>query len=380
MSVTSDPIRVMFVYWGRRGALSRFTFEVGRTALADPTIEPTICISRSNELFDDYVEFGRALFPVTLFNKSIGAVLGLWRLPLLRSRLLARLKEDRTQAVIALMPHVWGPLIAPAIRKAGVRYATIIHDADPHPGDPTAAVHNWGLREVDSADVVLTLSEAVARSLAASGRVPRSKLFTLFHPDLAYGSPASHSPPQPGEPLRLLFLGRILPYKGLSILLDCIDLLEAEGIAVQLGVFGEGPLAPNTDRLRQMGAEVVNRWLTGDEIGAVLRRYHAVVLSHTEASQSGIAAAALGGGVPVIATPVGGLIEQIQDGHTGVVAKRTDAPSLADATKRLLLDAQLYATICRTIRAECHNRSMERFVRECVRYATQSRRSPKSSG
>ena len=86
-----------------------------------------------------------------------------------------------------------------------------------------------------------------------------------------------------------------------------------------------GASGPSAARLEAIGAEVVNCWLDASEIGPVLARYHAVVLSHTDASQSGVAAAAIGAGVPVVAMPVGGLIEQVVDGVTGLVALRADA-------------------------------------------------------
>lgn len=366
MQKPSEPSRVMFLYWGRRGALSRFTLELGRVALNQPDLRTTITVSRQNESFDNFREFGDALFPITTFASNVGALIQSWRVPLLRRSLVACLQRDRIQAVVALMPHVWTPLVAPAIRRAGVRYATIIHDADGHPGDPTSVVHGWQLRDVLHADVVLTLSLAVAGRLEATGRVPRDKLFPLFHPDITYGPPANPCPPGPGEPFRLLFLGRIMPYKGLAVLLDAVDILAAAGLRVELGVFGEGRLGPSAERLTAMGAEVVNRWLSEDEIGALLQRFHAVVLSHVEASQSGVAAAALGSGVPLISTPVGGLPEQVLHGQTGIVATYADAKSLSAAIAQLYDDPQLYQAMCRQIVATREQRSMQRFVADVV--------------
>lgn len=103
--------------------------------------------------------------------------------------------------------------------------------------------------------------------------------------------------------------------------------------------------------------------------GIFLPRFHAVVLSHIEASQSGVAAVALGAGLPIIATPVGGIVEQIKDETTGVLANRIDATSLADAAKRLLLDPQLYQAICQNIADQKGDRSVPRFVEELVRHA-----------
>lgn len=206
----------------------------------------------------------------------------------------------------------------------------------------------------------------MANELEASGRVPSNRLCTLFHPDLSYKPRPERLPLSPDEPIRLLFFGRIMAYKGLHLFLDTVDQLRSDGIAVEAGVFGEGPLGSATERLQRMGAEVVNRWLSGAEIAAALARYHAVVLSHTEASQSGVAATAFGAGVPVIATPVGGLIEQVTDGVTGVLAKRTDALALAAAVKHLLLDQQVYRATCLNPARTSEQRSMARFVKIIV--------------
>ena len=359
----------MFLYWGRRG-LTQFSREVARAALADPGLAATISLSRQNESFAAFAEFGNALFPVDTFSASRGALTQAWRIPSLRRRLVDRIARDRTEAVIELLPHVWSPFVAPAIRVAGARYVTIVHDADAHPGDYRTGRAKRSLdRSHASADLVLTLSEVVAARLAASGRVPLSRLRTLFHPDLSYAPIRAPQPPAPGAPLRLLFLGRIMRYKGLELFLDAVDLLRAENIAVEVGVFGEGALGACATRLSAIGAEVVNRWLTDAEIGALLPRFHAMVLSHIEASQSGVAATALGCGLPVVATPVGGLVEQITDGHTGVLARRADAPALAAAIKSLLLDPQLYRTICLNIARSREQRSVARFVRDCVALA-----------
>jgi hypothetical protein len=141
-------------------------------------------------------------------------------------------------------------------------------------------------------------------------------------------------------------------------------------IIVMLGVGMAGLagalFAPITNVHPAMGAEIVNRWLTEAEIGALLPTFHAVVLSHIEASQSGVAAAAFGAGLPVIATPVGGIIEQVEDQVTGVIAARADATALTEAAKRLLLDVSLYQRICGNLVTLREARSVRNFVEQCV--------------
>ena len=359
----------MFTYWGRRGALSQFTAEVARAALANPRLVPTISVSCQNENFGAFAEMGPALFPIDTFSNSTGALTQAWRIPPLRRRLHAKVRQDKIGAVIELMPHVWSPLVMPAVRSAGATYCTIIHDADPHPGDQTSWAKPLLDRSMRSADLIVTLSAAVALRIVAAGHASPDRIRTLFHPDLAYANSRERQPPTAGDPLRLLFLGRIMPYKGLPLFIDTVELLRAQGLNVEIGVFGEGPLGASAEHLQRLHAEVVNRWLTADEIAGVLARYDAVVLSHIEASQSGVAAAAHGAGMPVIATPVGGLAEQVLDGVTGMIAARVDAAALADAAKRLMLDPHRYRDCCANIRRASEGRSMRRFVDEIVHLA-----------
>src|SRR5262249_45911201 len=154
---------------------------------------------------------------------------------------------------------------------------------------------------------------------------------------------------------------RILPYKGLDLLIEAVEALRESGVAIELGVFGEGALGGSAKRLKAMGAEVVNRWLATDEISAALARYHAVILSYTQASQSGISALAAGHGVPVIANPVGGLVEQVVHGR-GILARSPDASALAEAIGELAGDCKLYNRILAALAESRERRSMRAFL------------------
>jgi len=360
----------MFLYWGRRGAMPLFTLQLGRAALTIPGLEPTICVSRQNALFPDYAALGPALLPIDTFTKNTGAFTQAWRLPALRASLAHHVKTHRIDAVVDLMTHVWSPFAASAVQQAGARYLAIVHDADAHPGDPTTwvkALTDHGLRKADG---IITLSHAVADRLVMTGTVPPERIATLFLPDLAL-SEAPSPPPEfrPGQPIALMFLGRIMPYKGFGLFLEMIEILRGRGHNIQAGVFGEGNIDAYNSRLTAIGAEVVNRWLTEAEIAAVLPRYHAVVLSHTEASQSGVTAVAFGAGRPVVVTPVGGLAEQVADGVTGTIASAVDAPALAAAVERLFASPQTYADMCANVMTSRNSRSMRRFVERCIAVA-----------
>lgn len=355
--------RLLFSFWGRRGALTQFALDAARTLSGRSDVAATFSVSRQNEAFSEFEALGTPLLPIDTFSSEVGAVLDLWRIPRLRRRLAEYVRRERIEAVIELMPHVWSPLLIPAIRAEGAKYATIIHDASTHPGDRTGLVKPLLDMPLRTADRLLALSESVAQQLRATKGISDERLTVLFHPDFAYVVPsARHAFPPPGEPFKILFLGRIMPYKGLSLFVDAVECLRQRGIAIEPLVYGEGSLGSDGDRLARLGAKVVNRWLSADEIATALAEAHAVVLSHVEASQSGVAAAAFGAGVPVVATPVGGLVEQVRDAATGVLARRIDANAVADAIARLIDEPALYQGIVERLAAERSGRSMAHFL------------------
>lgn len=356
-----EPPRILFCFWGRRGALTQFALEVGRAVALRSDIDATLSVSRHNESFSEFESLGVELLPIDTFSTYAGAALGLPRALAQRRVLAQRAQRDRYHAAIELIPHVWSPVLMPALRRFGARYATIVHDANAHPGDWTARVKPILDMPIRSADRVLTLSDAVARGLLDQNRVAPDKLRVLFHPDFNYGVAPSRTRPGPGEPFRLLFLGRIMPYKGLPLFVEAVERLRVRGLPATAMVYGEGPLGDYGSRLEALGADVVNRWLTAAEIGAALSRAHAVVLSHVEASQSGVVAAAFGAGLPVVVTPVGGLAEQARNGGS-VIAAKADASALADAVRRLMIEPELYQTCLDAVRLAAEGRSMARWL------------------
>jgi glycosyltransferase involved in cell wall biosynthesis len=144
--------------------------------------------------------------------------------------------------------------------------------------------------------------------------------------------PRSH-----GGALRLLFFGRLLPYKGLDLLAAALRMLDARG-AWQLRVVGSGPESNDLAALRALrNVTVENRWVPEDEVGELIAWADAVVLPYREASQSGVAPAAIAAGRPVVATRIGGLAEQLRDLQSAILCE-PDAASLA-AALRTLIDA-----------------------------------------
>ena len=92
------------------------------------------------------------------------------------------------------------------------------------------------------------------------------------------------------------------------------------------------------------------------------------------ASQSGAAATALGAGMPIVATPVGGLVDQIAHEKTGLVARRADAEALADAIGRLAQDRTMLRSMVDEIGRRRAARSMSAFLDRLVPIAQRAAR------
>ena len=361
----NQPPQVYFVYLGRRGPAGRFTLELAQACRERPEIGATFVVSRRNPIAADLRQLGCSLLELETFESATSMSVAR-NFFAARRQLLSCLDHNRASAVVNLMPHVWTPLFGREIRRRGIRYVTIIHDALKHPGDATGHLTGWLRSEAHFADRVITLSRAVADQLSKLQIADSGRVRTLFHPDLRYDGPMPEQERDFKKPLKLLFFGRILKYKGLPTLLAAIELLRREGTHVELGVAGSGDIGKETSRLAALGAEVINRWVDDDEVGRLLARYDAIVLPYHEASQSGVAATAFGACMPVVGTAVGGITEQVLDGLTGVLASSTTAGSLADAIRRLDIDRDLCIKISTHLRQTSLERSMKRFLGEII--------------
>ena len=363
----SQPLRIAFVYLGRRGALARFTLDLAQAALADGSLDPLIVVSRSNELFPAFAGLGDAVESVDTFAAGAGVLLRAYRLPFLIARFRRLLVARRTQVVVVLLSHIWSPIIAPFIMASGRKYVVIVHDAVRHPGDPTAFVSRWISRDAVGADLIVTLSGSVTNSLRRQAAFADKPIATLFLPTFGADDVATRKAWNGTRPLRLLFFGRILPYKGLPLFAEAIGILLDRGVKVEASVVGEGFIPPNLiKRFVELGVNVRNEWLADNAIAAVFAAHDVVVLSHIEASQSGVASVAQAYGLPIVATPVGGLPEQVQNHTDGLISAAATAEALGDAIASLAADPTLCDRLARGALESRRQKSMSEFLKSLI--------------
>lgn len=132
------------------------------------------------------------------------------------------------------------------------------------------------------------------------------------------------SPPDHGEPVRLLVFGVIRPYKGHADLADALPILRRTGPDVHVTVVGEvwqgyrEPLRRLAEALPPDRLTVVDRYVADHEVPGFFADAHVVVLPYRRSSASGPLHLAMSLGLPVVTTAVGGLAEA-SDGYSGAV-------------------------------------------------------------
>ena len=326
-------MRVLIWQWGRRGAGPRFAAELVRNFAGVPQTEPLLSLSAGAEILGTAAPPPCDLaFPT--YDGLAGFATRALRAPVLVPRLAGWLRDNRVDVALCAMPAPLDLLMAAALRRAGVPFAVVVHDADLHPGDAFPLQMLLQRRLLARADRLFALSTHVADRLRQQGAASGRLLMTASLPPFAFGK----RPPPPGAHggrLRLLSFGRLLPYKGLDLLAASLALL-GERTDFEVRVVGSGPETAVLDALRAVpGVSVENRWVPEDEVGALLAWADALVLSHREASQSGVAAAAVAARRWLVATRVGGLEEQLRDEPMAIMCDPTPT-SLAEGLACLL--------------------------------------------
>lgn len=144
-----------------------------------------------------------------------------------------------------------------------------------------------------------------------------------------------------------LFFGRITPYKGLDVLYEAYKKLELEYTDVNLIIAGNGDFEKYKEKFNSLkSCQIYNRWIADEETESLFICNNLIcVMPYIEATQSGVALVAMDYGIPVIASKVGGLVEQIENEKTGLLVEPGASEELYTAMKRLAFDNALYNKI-----------------------------------
>ena len=263
----------------------------------------------------------------------------------------APLREFAPDVVLSywLYPDAFGAMHA--ARRAGLPLVVGARGSDLRVRD---AVSRRLTRPVlHAAGRILVVSEDLGRVAARDydadpariRAIPNGCDATIFHP--RDGNEARAALGIDADAELVVYVGRLVPEKGLRELLDAMATLAPQRPKLQLALVGEGPMraeldakvaADSTLRVHLPGAQgphEVARWMAASDL---------VTLPSYSEGHPNVLVEALACGRPVVATPVGG-IPEVVDADCGLLVAARDpialAAGLRDALERQWDDGAL---------------------------------------
>jgi phosphatidylinositol alpha-1,6-mannosyltransferase len=199
------------------------------------------------------------------------------------------------------------------------------------------------------ADLAIAISSYTAALVVAAGAQPQR--LRVIPPGIAL--PPAPAPPRDSARLRaqrptILTVAQLLyRYKGHDVLIRALAGIRARVPDVEWVVIGDGPLRPRLEALASsLGLDGAVRFL-GD-VSAELRdewlRRADLMAMPSRLPGEGFGIALLEGGahgMPVLAGNVGGPLDAVVDGESGLLVDPTDVDAVAAGVTRLLLDRDL---------------------------------------
>lgn len=198
----------------------------------------------------------------------------------------------------------------------------------------------------DQADKLLTVSHTFAGYMGTYVEAP-DKIGVIPN---GYDERRFKPVPHENEVAQLVAVCRLVPAKGLDILLKACAELRQRGQAFVLHIIGDGPSREELEGLsRQLGIyddTIFYGYMLHPE--EMIPFFDIFVLpSRAESFGSVFAEAALCM-LALVGTNVGGIPEQIQDGVNGLLVPPDDPVELADALEKVIGDRQFRYELART--------------------------------
>jgi glycosyltransferase involved in cell wall biosynthesis len=176
-----------------------------------------------------------------------------------------------------------------------------------------------------------------------------------------------------GRSIRLLFVGRVVEIKGVHTAIAALaDLIqERPEIDWRLSIVGDATDKAHIASLSELAAargctdnvEYVG-WVSPEHLPRVFAEHDVFLFPSLYEPFSLTLIHAMASAIPVVASAIGGNLEIVQDGETGLLFPKGDSKQLAAAVLRLLETPDLAGTVGQEGAIEARQFSIERMVSE----------------
>jgi glycosyltransferase involved in cell wall biosynthesis len=246
-------------------------------------------------------------------------------------------------------------------RRRGSKIILTAHDLLPH---DTGEAHKQTFRDLyRMVDGIICHSDNIRTRLREEFSVPEEKTAVIPHGPFFYDLPAINSEQtlrsfdlESGK-LIVLWQGIIFPYKGIDLLLNAWQHVEANNDNVSLLIVGTG--APEfaqqiRDQISSLGLKHVQlhlRFVSSEELVALYRAADIVVYPYRAITTSGALATGLALGKTIIASDLPVFRELLTDRENALLVDPNNAAELAAALIALSTDSQLRSQLAANVLA-----------------------------
>jgi glycosyltransferase involved in cell wall biosynthesis len=144
------------------------------------------------------------------------------------------------------------------------------------------------------------------------------------------------------DPIKLLFVGKLIERKGVQYLIDAMKILQDKGVKAKLRIVGDGPQRKDLEeKIKSLGLEscititgflpAQSRLLAEEYANCHIFVFPSIVDSKGNSEGLGMVAVdAVLMGKPVIATSVGGINDLIRDNDTGFIVPEKNSSAISE--------------------------------------------------
>jgi glycosyltransferase involved in cell wall biosynthesis len=307
-------------------------------------------------------------------------VVGKFRLPRLPRRILKLLESILNLSALSVrflfstpdiihvqyLPMLLSPLpldlwFVQLCRSRGSKIVLTVHDLLPH---DTGESHKQAFHDLyEMVDGIICHSDSIRTRLRTEFSVVEEKVSVIPHGPFFYDLPATASEQtlrgfelEPGK-LLVLWQGIIFPYKGIDLLLDAWQQVEASNDNTCLLIVGTG--APEfaeqiREQISRLGLKRVKlhlRFISAEELVALYRAADIVVYPYRAITTSGALATGLALGKTIVASNLPVFRELLTDGENALLVDPQLSTELATVIIELSKNSSLRQQLASNVQA-----------------------------